>query len=105
MAETKKVVDITDRLPAKDISHLKSGGGGGTFDGMEPRIIALETSLKHVQGDVAELRSDMKTVLSRLSVIDGKLSNLPTTWQMIFAIVGPFTAIFLALVGILLKMH
>ena len=42
-------------FPATD---LKSGGGGGTFDGMEGRLSAVETHIEHIRADIAGMKVD-----------------------------------------------
>ncbi|MGX1100085.1 hypothetical protein [Amorphus sp. MBR-141] len=67
---------------AKDT--LSSGGGGGTSDGMEPRIARLEK-------DMSEIKSDLKKIGLDVSETKGRLSAMPTTWQLaglIIAIMG-----------------
>lgn len=60
---------------------LHSGDGGGTSDGMEARV-------KRLEDDVKEVRSDTKAIRIDLAEIRGKLSNMPSTWQMIGLMVG-----------------
>ena len=54
------------------------GGGGGTYDGMEPRVARLEASVAHLERDVGELRSDVKDVRDRLTRIEERVTHLPT---------------------------
>ena len=41
---------------------LNTSGGGGTFDGMEPRVAALEAHVEHIRSDVSEIKSDLKEI-------------------------------------------
>lgn len=81
------VIDAAERFGLKlDASPpLKGGGGGGTFDGMEPRIAALEAHMAHVQTDVAalkadvkELRTDVSAIKADVSVLKVKIDHLPS---------------------------
>jgi hypothetical protein len=40
--------------------RLKSGGGGGTSDGMEPRVAKLEAAVEHIQKDISEIKTDIR---------------------------------------------
>ena len=39
---------------------MKSGDGGGTFDGMEPRIAKLEALSETVARDLGDIKSDVR---------------------------------------------
>jgi hypothetical protein len=56
--------------------RLKSGDGGGTFDGMEPRVARLEDDMK-------EIKSDLKAIRNDLSYLRGKVDSMPTTLQLL----------------------
>lgn len=45
--------DLPADNPSED--HLKSGGGGGTFDGMEPRVRQLETDMSFIKGKLEDM--------------------------------------------------
>lgn len=79
-------VDWTS-LAKKRGESLYSGDGGGTYNSMEARVTALEA-------DVREVKSDLKAIRVDLSEIKGKISNMPSTWQMI--------GVFAALIALLL---
>lgn len=64
---------------------LKSGGGGGTFDGMEERV-------KHLEDDMREIKTDMKAVRSDLAELKGKVGMLPG-YPGIALIMGVFVAL------------
>jgi hypothetical protein len=42
--------------------RLKSGGGGGTSDGMEPRVAKLEAAVEHIQRDTTDIKTDVRTL-------------------------------------------
>src|ERR671922_915211 len=50
---------IEDRLSAIE-KRLEFSGGGGTSDGMEPRVAKLEAHAEHVIRELGEARSDVK---------------------------------------------
>jgi hypothetical protein len=87
-----EIVNLNDRRPNIVRSgNLNPPGGGGSFDGMEPRVAQLEK-------DVREIKADTKTVLTDLAYLRGKfegfdshLKSIPTIWQLIpivFTILG-----------------
>lgn len=66
--------------------ELKSGGGGGTYDGMDSRVTRLEVHLEHMREDVAEVKSDLKAVLA-------SLRDMPTkgdlwSWKLQWTAIG-----------------
>lgn len=69
-------------------SPLHGGNGGGTFDGMETRVKRLEDDMKEIKGD-------LKSLLKDASEIKGKISNMPSTWQIV-GIVGVMLSIVIA---------
>jgi archaellum component FlaC len=46
---------------------LQSGGGGGTFDGMEARVAILETHVEYIRRDIGELKADVSEIRRDLS--------------------------------------
>jgi hypothetical protein len=67
---------------------LKSSGGGGTFDGMEPRVAALEKGFERIEKkldtlltDVAEMKGQLKGMPSAIAFgeLKGRVDSLPTT--------------------------
>ena len=65
------VTDHPDRKRLQEqFEALKSGGGDGTFDGMEARV-------KRLEDDMSEVRSDVKDVRERIARIEGEIRRLP----------------------------
>ncbi|MBB3944678.1 hypothetical protein GGQ73_000603 [Rhizobium skierniewicense] len=67
-----------------EIKTLKSGGGGGTFDGMEPRVRALEDDMKRLLQDTAEIKGMLRSAPSAVAFgeLKGRVDSLPTTAKM-----------------------
>lgn len=61
---------------------LKSGDGGGTFDGMEARVARLEASAAHLERDMGEVRADTRDIRDRLVRIEERLAHLPGAAQL-----------------------
>lgn len=53
---------------------LRGGDGGGTYDGMEPRVAKLEAHMEHVRADLAKLAN----VPADLAELKAKVAELPT---------------------------
>lgn len=84
---------------------LKSGGGDGTFDGMEIRVKALEDDMKEIKKDLkallidsAEIKGSLKGMPTAATIgeLKGRVDSLPTT-----AKVGSFFGIAVAVIVIL----
>lgn len=60
---------------------LSSGGGGGTFDGMEARVKSLEDDMKKILQDTAEIKGMLRAAPSAIEFgeMKGRLNSLPTT--------------------------
>jgi hypothetical protein len=81
-------------------ARLKSGGGGGTSDGIEPRVAKLEASVEHIQKDIAEIKIDMRefrTGIGALNVSTGTLtervSHLPSKGFVVVALLAALAVI------------
>ncbi|MFO1162563.1 MAG: hypothetical protein U1E60_27255 [Reyranellaceae bacterium] len=64
---------------------LKAGGGGGTFDGMEARVAALEAHMENVRENVGLIRTDSKEaaksigeIKTDIATLRQKVDSLPT---------------------------
>lgn len=76
--------DERTRQNLSQLPHLKHGGGGGTFDGMD--VIDAKIA-------AAEARTDTKfaEVIGELKAMRTELAHMPSTWTMVGTI-GAFTA-------------
>lgn len=76
-----KITSLDDER-SKRIS-LKDGGGGDTFDPMEARVSALEASVKRTDEKLDKLLDKLGKIEVDLARLDGKISTLPTTLQLL----------------------
>lgn len=101
----------------KEIERLKSSGGGGTFDGMEPRVAKLEAHMEQVRAELtklAEVPVDVASIKERLQhlptkedvrvMLDTQLGLVGTRVQRTVMIVGGFATLLVGVIGILLKL-
>jgi hypothetical protein len=51
---------VTDEFVADNTERLKSGDGGGTFDGMEARVARLEATVGHIQTDTTDIKAEIR---------------------------------------------
>lgn len=69
-----------------DSDHLKSGGGGGTFDGMEARIRDLEKGhavvVERLNGLEKRMDDGFKAMGGRFDDLNKKIDKLPNEWAM-----------------------
>lgn len=88
MAERDQYRPAYPRLVLNDNgsqSSLKSGGGSGTFDGMEPRVAALEKA-------VEKMDSKLDILIRDAAYLKGKVDAMPSTLQLIGFVVAIFVA-------------
>ncbi len=94
------------------VAHpLEKGGGGGNDGGMEARVAKLEAAVEYIQKDVAEIKSELKSMNEALrsfgndvngefrdvsrdvSTIKERLGHTPTTLQMWAAVAATLVPI------------
>ena len=63
------------------VEGLQPPGGGDNYGGMETRIARLEEDSKEIRADLKSLRVDA-------AEIKGRISQLPTIWQLISLVFG-----------------
>ena len=54
---------------------LQSGGGGGTFDGMEARVAALETHVGYIRRDIGELKADVSEMRRDIGMLRSEFGS------------------------------
>lgn len=64
---------------------LKDGGGDGTSDDMEARVAKLEKSFEKIDGK-------LDTLIKEVAEMKGRVSAMPTTWQLIGLVLGIMAA-------------
>ena len=69
---------------------LQPPGGGGTFDGMEPRVAKLEAAVEHIQRDIGDIKSDVRALRD----------NARSDFHILF---GAVIAVALGLAGIMAR--
>lgn len=79
------VIDAIEQFRARSVQQLNFGSGGGTSGGMDDdRIAALEKRFDRLEPKIDALVKDVAEV-------KGRISAMPSTWQllgMILAIMG-----------------
>jgi hypothetical protein len=73
-----------------------SGGAGPRDPGVETRLAALETDVREIRLELQAIRVELAEIKGE---IRGKLSNLPTTFQLVFMQAGFILAAFAAAFG------
>src|SRR5262249_52322918 len=78
------------KLEQEKREALKNGGGGGRFDGMEPRIAKLESGMTDIKVSLSRIEESLKAVAlsSDLKELKGKVDTLPTTLQLISFVIA-----------------
>ena len=71
-----------------------AGGSGPNEPGVETRVAILEAAVNDIRRDLQAIRLD-------LAEMKGKLSNVPTTLQLVFMQAGLILTIFAAAFGLL----
>lgn len=80
---------VVDNINIEQPEHtLKPGGGGGTFDGMEARVKALEDKFDRIDGKLNVIGSDLAFLKGKaedaptgrdFGELTGRVNSLPTT--------------------------
>jgi hypothetical protein len=91
--------EIGDATPPNPVG-LKGGGGGGTFDGMVPRIAALETHVEYIKRDIAELKASIEAVRKDVNglkvdvaTLIERVSHLPSKGFIVTSIISALAVI------------
>jgi hypothetical protein len=82
---------VSDKIGANQPApFLKTGGGSGTFDGMEARVSALEALAESTNEKLDKLLDEMRKVQVDVARLDGRVMNLPTSIQLLGFVVATF---------------
>lgn len=89
---TRPPIKLVEMDPAG--TALSSAAGGGTYDGMEPRVAQLEADMKVVRSDLAyirgkldalptgkdfaDIRGEIGVLRGEIGFVRGKINRLPT---------------------------
>ena len=79
--------DMQRKNAATDATEtaLKSGGGDGTYDGMEARVAKLENGVVDIKKSLADIRET-------LASIDERTKHMATKWEVVI-ILGVMTGV------------
>lgn len=58
---------------------LQTGGGGGTFDGMEGRVTALEKQFEKVDGKLDKILGELSSTRVDISFLKGRVETMPSS--------------------------
>lgn len=94
---------------------LSGGSGGSTFDPMEARVARLEEDVREIKADLKALREEMRlgfkelreeiralatevaAVKADVARIEGRLTQIPTIWQVVTLVFGVMGGVFVIL--------
>ena len=79
---------------------LKGGGGGGTYDGMDPWQTSVEKRLDSLDGRLGRIESDVATARIDVATLVERMSHLPSK-GFVWASMGTVGAAIIAGVGLL----
>ena len=88
------VIQLDDRLYAKNGRSLPGNGGPPDNGGMETRVAKLEAAVEYIQRDVKELREDVRNLRADIHAIR------TTDFRIIF---GAIIAVALGLAALMAK--
>jgi hypothetical protein len=58
---------------------LQTGGGGGTFDGMEVRVTALEKQFEKIDGKLDKILGELSSTRADISFLKGRVETIPSS--------------------------
>lgn len=81
-------------------SALQTGGGGGTFDGMEPRVKALEVRADLSDQRLGRIEGKLDELIGKVATMEGEVRRLPG-YPGLITILGVLVAVVAALIKFL----
>jgi len=78
----------------------KSNLGSSIMDSTDIRIGRLEVDMKEVKEDIRDLKTDVHDQRAILANIDGKLSQMPSTWTLMTTVFGTGFTVLALVIGI-----
>lgn len=58
---------------------LQTGGGGGTFGGMEARVTALENQFEKMDGKLDKILGELSATRADVSFVKGRIETAPSS--------------------------
>jgi len=58
---------------------LQTGGGGGTFDGMEARVATLEKQFEKMDGKLDKILGELSSTRADVSFLKGRIETIPSS--------------------------
>jgi len=109
---------VRDSCGHEDAIDLEPpAGGGGTYDGMEPRVARLESDVAHIRDDVAYIKNSTRSLAASFNQsaidfarLDANVGHLPSKGFIVTSVtvgVGAIVAIltFLSKLGVMAPTH
>ena len=79
------------RFDPEKVIDLAPGYKGG---GEPPGGTEMEARVKRLEDDMKEIKGDLKTLVKDIAEMKGRLSAMPTTWQLISLVLAIMGATF-----------
>jgi len=81
-------------------NEASSGGDYPPGAGLEARGAAVEARLARLETVVDEIRKELQAIRVDLARIEGRLTNLPTTFRLVFMLAAFTVATFVGATGL-----
>lgn len=63
---------------------MPAQGGGGTYDGMEPRVAALEKAVERIEPKLDRLSAEVAGLTSDIGSLKAQVAHLPTATNLVW---------------------
>ena len=67
---------------------------------LEPRLARMETAIDEIRAELKAIRSEMTGLRVEVAEIKGRLTNIPTTFQLVFMLAAFTVATFVGATGL-----